>query len=830
MALRGGSSDKAGNNYENEWAINILCHLLHNYPDDSAIYFEKPDEINDGFEFSIYKSTGNEYYQVKKYQKNWTCTDLCKNNIIKNFYKKIKQDKNTKCIFLSFSNSSIQELADRAKRACDFETFYSSFLSSNLKDDADILQEEICSIENPAFDYEQINNSENIEIKQNIEISLYHFLNSIEYRVIDVETIKQYNFLLISSLFELPAAESISDGLFRFSQENYNKKYSKSELIDYLANEKKYKFKNYAFNDSIIHKINELVEDFTNANDYFYKNCKIERQEIEQIVKALDCTNSNKFIFVTGNAGSGKSIILKEVAKHCKSNKISILPIDIRNYDNINNIDELGENIFNKKESPVTILQNLSQEKDSIIIIDQLDSLSTVSGRNINKWQVVEKLLNSSKAYSNLKIIIACRSFDLEKDSRLNNFKRVNQEQIVEIDTNKLPEKQVREILLNLAFDEKNINPKTIELFSMPIHLKLLAEIKNDGQTIKLNYQNKMELLEAFWNSKKEFTGVFSWNKVIETMVNYLNLRKTLTAPVFIFDECQEDFEKMVSAHIFCITAKDKVSFFHESFFDYCFARIMMQSSETSLEGFIVKSDQSLFIRSNVRQTLAFLRINDFEIYLKQVEDILNNKDIRMHIKLLILDLLTNFESLQDKEIEIITNLNPALKEIIYKKREYYYLIFLSKYKTKELMVDLKSKNDSDIEFCHELICASLSKEEQLVFEILAQLSDDKIEKLIKYDKNVYIGLSISSLLLKNKRFRDILIAAFRKNIINIRNYLDILIYNISNTSINMEFLFDLFFLLIENEYKNNKDKFFRFNISNRNEYVKHIKKIYGYS
>lgn len=460
--------------------------MLLNYPDDTVIYFEQPDEANEGFEFSIYKSSGNEYYQAKKYQKNWTCGSLCKNNIIKNFYRKIKQDKNTKCIFLSFTNSPIQELIDRAKRAYDFKTFYLSFLNENLKADIEVLQKEICSIDFPDFYYGQINNPENKEIKQNIEILLYHFLNSIEYRVIDIQTIKQYNCLLIASLFETPTIDSISDGLFRFSQENYNKKYSKAELINYLTTEKQYEFKNYSLNNSIIQKINEYVEDFINTNDYFYKNYKIERQEIEQILKALDCTNSKKFIFVTGNAGSGKSIILKEAAKYCNSNKIQILPIDIRNYDNINNIDELGECIFNKKESPVTILQNLSRNEKSIIIIDQLDSISTVSGRNINKWQIVEKLLNSSKAYDNLKVIIACRSFDLEKDSRLNNFKRTNQEQIAEIDTSKLPEKQVKEALLNLGFDEKNINSKTIELFSIPIHLKLLAEIKNDNQTINL--------------------------------------------------------------------------------------------------------------------------------------------------------------------------------------------------------------------------------------------------------------------------------------------------------------------------------------------------------
>ncbi|MDD3593493.1 MAG: dsDNA nuclease domain-containing protein [Candidatus Gastranaerophilales bacterium] len=88
MSLKGGSADKSGNNYETYWTTNVLCNMLLNYPDNSSIYFEKPGEINDGFEFVVQTDKKLQYFQIKKYQKNWTIVTLCSDGIMKNFIKK----------------------------------------------------------------------------------------------------------------------------------------------------------------------------------------------------------------------------------------------------------------------------------------------------------------------------------------------------------------------------------------------------------------------------------------------------------------------------------------------------------------------------------------------------------------------------------------------------------------------------------------------------------------------------------------------------------------------------------------------------------------------
>ena len=90
MALAGGSADKAGNVYESYWTVAEICHLILNEDDSAYIYFEKPDEEKDGFEYVVEKQNQKFYAQVKNYDKNyWTIADLKNNNIIENFVKKI---------------------------------------------------------------------------------------------------------------------------------------------------------------------------------------------------------------------------------------------------------------------------------------------------------------------------------------------------------------------------------------------------------------------------------------------------------------------------------------------------------------------------------------------------------------------------------------------------------------------------------------------------------------------------------------------------------------------------------------------------------------------
>ena len=68
-----------------------------------------------------------------------------------------------------------------------------------------------------------------------------------------------------------------------------------------------------------------------------------------------------------------------------------------------------------------------------------------------------------------------------------------------------------------------------------------------------------------------------------------------------------------------------RYGFGHESFFDYSFARGFV-AKEESLTAFLVKSEQHLFRRAQVRQVLVYLRDADREPVLPRTQWITNGR------------------------------------------------------------------------------------------------------------------------------------------------------------------------------------------------------------
>ena len=57
MTLAGGPADKAGNVFESYWTVADICYLILDEDDSAYIYFEKPDECKDGFEYFVEKQS-----------------------------------------------------------------------------------------------------------------------------------------------------------------------------------------------------------------------------------------------------------------------------------------------------------------------------------------------------------------------------------------------------------------------------------------------------------------------------------------------------------------------------------------------------------------------------------------------------------------------------------------------------------------------------------------------------------------------------------------------------------------------------------------------------
>ena len=146
-------------------------------------------------------------------------------------------------------------------------------------------------------------------------------------------------------------------------------------------------------------------------------------------------------------------------------------------------------------------------------------------------------------------------------------------------------------------------------ILQTPLHLVLLKTFA--GQHDALSFQSRGSLFESFWERKRQAAktrreGV-RFNEVLARVANAASDRQVLSVPVEVLDEDDliDDANVLVSEHVLTRDG-DRIAFFHESFFDYAFARQWVSRDE-SLVDFLNRDEQELFRRAQVRQSRQHL-------------------------------------------------------------------------------------------------------------------------------------------------------------------------------------------------------------------------------
>ena len=215
------------------------------------------------------------------------------------------------CVFLSSSNTELDEIVDRAKRSENKSLFFNSMITSEkIKDIISKLREKFISIKFADKDITSMNEDEKDEFQYKLDDYIYDFLRRIETKIKDNNTLKKDTISLINCIFKSPTSNDILSSLFEFSQERYNEKFTKLELIRYLQEDRGFIFSNYNLNTSLLNKLEDNNNNFINSTSQFYQRFKIERSEVHEIYDKIISPNKGKYFFVLGSAGCGKSIIL----------------------------------------------------------------------------------------------------------------------------------------------------------------------------------------------------------------------------------------------------------------------------------------------------------------------------------------------------------------------------------------------------------------------------------------------------------------------------------------------------------------------------------------
>ena len=100
----------------------------------------------------------------------------------------------------------------------------------------------------------------------------------------------------------------------------------------------------------------------------------------------------------------------------------------------------------------------------------------------------------------------------------------------------------------------------------------------------------------------------------------------------------------------------DRVSFFHETFFDFTFARQWLSRQQSMVE-FLCAQEQELFRRAQVRQILELLRERDPDRFRNEIEAVLSSVDVRFHLKETVVAVFANVSAPTLEDVELVMRL-----------------------------------------------------------------------------------------------------------------------------------------------------------------------------
>ncbi|MFF8769792.1 hypothetical protein [Kitasatospora sp. NPDC015120] len=365
-----------------------------------------------------------------------------------------------------------------------------------------------------------------------------------------------------------------------------------------------------------------------------------------QLFGRLVAEDAPTTIVCEGSAGMGKSTVVGEVVALAEDHGWPVLPFRM---DEMAAEDRTAEAVGRRLSlpgSPATVIARMASGAPALLVVDQLDAASSYSGRMPDAFEAVDEMLETLADSSNVKIVLVARSIDVEKDPRLTSL--VRQERTVErFPLGPLDDEAVRTVLEADGTCWRALGRDTLQLLRTPLHLAVFGKLSPSARTAP--YRSLQELYAQYTEETRR--GIERslpadvWPDITGQLVDEMSRRETLTVPHALLDRfARADLAALVSAGVLFRADGDRIGFFHETYFDYLFARSFVRSGH-DLHDFLAASGQALFRRAQTRQVLEHLRNTDRAEFRRTVVRLLASGLVRPHLHFVALAVLEDLDA-----------------------------------------------------------------------------------------------------------------------------------------------------------------------------------------
>ena len=640
MPLPGGPADKFGNRYEHWWTVWQLVRVI----DGQATSIRIEDPTVDKAEFVLTAGDHQELHQAKRSHPSgkWSLSSLKAEGLLRAIFDRLSEDSSARFVFVSGSDApELRELTERAVSAENLGEFESTFLSANVQKEA------LTKLKSFWRDTDTA--------------TAYEILQRIEVRTIDERGLEeQVRESLLTRFLTKP--NEACDALRSIIEDSIHKTIDGEFLVSTLQ-DRGFPLRKLTRPDAAPSLISDVTTRYLEAaRRKLIQGTLIPRSSTRELLaKIRENTAKGADCVLTGKAGGGKTGCVIECVEALRQGASPAVVLAFR-LDRLApgaSTKELGEQL-GLEESPAFVLVAAAESiaGEAVLVIDQLDAVSTTSGRSADFFDVVEDLLSevrSFRARVKFHVVVVCREFDWKNDHRLRPLLPENSPNIAVTDFSL---DEVKSALTASGFDTELFGAKQLELLCLPQNLALFLDAHYDPHSRPL-FSSPKELFDQYWEEKRwrvnERAAPSSdhWSGVIQVLCDEMTVSQRLSVLKEKLDQFPNDYlDQMASEGVLSFDGK-RYSFGHESFFDYSFARGFV-AKEEPLTAFLVKSEQRLFRRAQVRQVLVYLRDADRDWYCKELGGLLTDERIRVHLKDLAVALAVSLPNPEENEWEVL--------------------------------------------------------------------------------------------------------------------------------------------------------------------------------
>ena len=649
----GGRSDKFGNRYENRWVAKQLLKLCHEQI--SSLIHEPVGEIEEGIDLIIHKKDNIvELHQCKGSNANkdsWSISDLNSRGLFMRIKKHLELNVNHFYKFVTpLSCQSMQTLISRAENSSDNPM---DFYNYQIKA---IPNKNASDIEN---NFKLFLNNMGLSEDENGYGLAKNYLSRIEFVLFpDSKSSREDTIDRISYTFSADS-ETVYNLLLNYISENnkFGHNISTLEINNHLESKNIYRY-DLTNNSQILPRIQTLNETFK-SSFVSLNSGLVGRNETEQVYSYI---LEGKSVVIHGKAGSGKSGVIQELIQKLKENEILYLALKLDKYIPETSARVYGENILDLTKSPVLCLSQLEPNKNSVLILDQLDAIRWTTQNTRTALDVCKELIkqvnrsNSDDSnQSKMSVIFVCRTFDVENDSGIkllfDNEEKHNQNmQWERIVINDLDDEVVKAIVGD-SYDA--FNAKFKELLRNINNLYIWSKLDTERKATQ--YASAYHLIRAFWEQFEKKCGKSSINhtdvcKLKTTLIDKMSSSSRTSIPKSIMSVCSPKTRELAISEGIIIETDVLVFFVHQSFFDVFVVETMVEKvyAGTSIDLLLGSIDlQTPQIRYQLQMLLQYLAEIDQSKLVECCKILLQSDNVRFYMKYVVWEVIGQIKAEQ---------------------------------------------------------------------------------------------------------------------------------------------------------------------------------------